>query len=175
MRMTVSDAADPALRLLRCRHTPSSRSVAPCRRSARRRCSNTTAPTVEWQTDVNPHRHLASAKGDTDLALHIAVLLGLAPAAVEQGAGRRHTGRRWRGLGAANTRQRADAQRGLRPRQRSNICCGLGHLGSSAHHYLVDLRAAYRSPGAGYRAWESGTAMRDWSPSSVCRCGMHGR
>ena len=63
MRMTVSDADDPALRLLRCRHTPSSRSVAPCRRSARRRCSDTTAPTVEWQTDVNPHRHLVSCEG----------------------------------------------------------------------------------------------------------------
>jgi len=36
-----------------------------------------------------------------------------APAPVEQGAGRRHTGRRWGGLGAADACQRVDGQLGL--------------------------------------------------------------
>ena len=51
------------------------------------------------------------------------------------------TGRRWGGLGAADARQRADGQRGLCPRQRSNICCSLGHLGSFALHQLVHIFA----------------------------------
>ena len=68
-------------------------------------------------------------------------LLRPAPAPVEQGAGRRHTGRRWGGLGAADACQRADGQRGLCPRQRSNICCSLGHLGSFALHRLVHIFA----------------------------------
>ena len=42
------------------------------------------------------------------------------------------TSRRWGGLGAADACQRADGQRGLCPRQRSNICCSLSHLGSFA-------------------------------------------
>ena len=54
------------------------------------------------------------------------------PATVEQGAGRRHTGRRRGGLGAADACQRADGQFGLCPRQRSNICRRLSLLGSLA-------------------------------------------
>ena len=38
------------------------------------------------------------AENDTDLALHIAVLLGLAPAAIKQGLRGGHTGRRGRSL-----------------------------------------------------------------------------
>jgi hypothetical protein len=56
----------------------------------------------------------------------------LAPAPVKQRLGGGHTGRRGGGPGAADTCQRADGQRGLRPRQRSNICCSLSHLGSFA-------------------------------------------
>ena len=45
-------ASSGAPRPLRCRPTPSSRSVAPCRRSAGR-CSDTTAPAVEWRTPTS--------------------------------------------------------------------------------------------------------------------------
>jgi len=79
------------------------------------------------------------------LAILAGVLLrGLAPASVEQRAGRRHTGRRWGGLGAADARQRADGERGLRPRQRSNISCVLSHLSSFCPPSACP-RAAYRA------------------------------
>jgi len=64
-----------------------------------------------------------------------------APAPVEQRTGRRHARRRWSGLGAADACQRADGQRGLCPRQRSNICCSLSHLGSFALHQPVPISA----------------------------------
>ena len=85
------------------------------------------------------------AGGDADVLVVLACvrLRGLAPSTVEQGAGRRHTGRRWGGLGAADAGQRADGQRGLGPRQRSNICCSLGHLGSFALHQLVHIFAQF--------------------------------
>jgi hypothetical protein len=51
------------------------------------------------------------------------------------------TGRRWGGLGATDACQRADGQCGLCPRQRSNICCSLGHLASFAPHQLVHISA----------------------------------
>ncbi len=78
---------------------------------------------------------------DVDVLVVLACvrLRGLAPAPVEQGAGRRHAGRRWGGLGAADASQRADGQFGLRPRQRSNICCSLSHLASFALHQLVHI------------------------------------
>jgi len=110
-----------------------------------------------WPQPLNggPTSILLAALGDCsdghpDVAVLACVRLrGLAPSTVEQGAGRGHTGRRWGGLGAADACQRADGQRGLCPRQRSNICCSLGHLGGFA---LLQLRAAYRRPGSGARA-----------------------
>ena len=78
---------------------------------------------------------------DADIAAILADLRRSAPTPVEQGAGRRHTGRRWGGLGNADACQRADGQFGLCPRQRSNICCSLSHLGSFALHQLVHILA----------------------------------
>jgi hypothetical protein len=82
--------------------------------------------------------------GDADILVVLACmrLLGLAPASIEQRLSGGHTGRRWGGLGAADACQRADGQRGLCPRQRANICCSLGHLGSFAHQ-LVHIFAQF--------------------------------
>jgi hypothetical protein len=68
-------------------------------------------------------------------------LRGLTPASIEQRLSGGHTGRRGGGLGAADACQRADGQCGLCPRQRSNICCRLAHLGSFALHQLVHIFA----------------------------------
>jgi hypothetical protein len=85
MRMTVSDADDPA----------AAKRVRRPRNSARR------------------HRRRALGDCSEDHPDGLAILawgrlLRPAPAPVEQGAGRRHTGRRRGGLGAADACQRAD-------------------------------------------------------------------
>jgi hypothetical protein len=59
-----------------------------------------------------------SADGDLDGAT-ISIVVDLrrsAPAPVEQRGGRRHTGRRWGGTGAADACQRPDGQPDLGPR-----------------------------------------------------------
>ena len=85
--------------------------------------------------------------GDADILVVLA-RVGLrfaarAPASIEQGLCGRHAGRRWGGLGAADTCQRADGQRGLCPRQRANICCCLSHLGGFALHQFVHIFAQF--------------------------------
>jgi hypothetical protein len=117
MRMTVSDADDPAKR-------------------------------ARWAQN-SARRHRLRALGDCSdghpdvlVVLACVRLRGLAPPSIEQRLSGGHTGRRRRGLGAANACQRADGQRGLCPRQRANICCSLGHLGSFARQ-LVHIFAQF--------------------------------
>ena len=118
MRMTVSDADDPAA-----------------------------AKRARWAwNSARLHRRRALGDCSDDhpdgLAILVCVRLrSLAPASVEQRLSGGHTGRRWCGLGATNARQRADGQRGLCPRQRPDICCSLSHLGSFALHQLVHIFA----------------------------------
>ena len=120
MRMTVPDADDPAAAKSRY-----GRGVQHC------------------AAGLTPFRcYITYYYLDRTLAISAGMRLrGLAPAPVEQRTGRRHAGRRWGGLGATDPCQRADGQRGLCPRQRSNICCSLSHLGGFALHQFVHILA----------------------------------
>ena len=147
-----------------------------------RRDAATAPPSGGWRQPLNGRPtsiltplldNIAQCDADVLVVLARVRLRGLAPASIEQRLSGGHTGRRWGGLGAADACQRADGQRGLCPRQRSNICCSLSHLGSLALHQLVhNLCAADRRPGArGVTAWRM-----PWSISApACLASASGR